>query len=96
MTEKIAWVVIRDGWLLVARNQGREKFYLPGDRQEPAETDAQTLAREITAERVVTYETWGADGSVRNSASASMRIQRVSKSSRDSDDVKSAATHESS
>jgi hypothetical protein len=26
--EKIAWVVIRDGRLLVARNRDREKFYL--------------------------------------------------------------------
>ena len=75
--EKIAWVVIRDGRLLVARNQGREKFYLPGGRQEPGETDAQTLAREIAEEltavivestmrhvATVTADRDGADGSV--------------------------------
>jgi 8-oxo-dGTP diphosphatase len=48
--EKIAWILIRDGRLLVARNRDREKFYLPGGRQEPGETDAQTLAREIAEE----------------------------------------------
>ena len=50
LMEKIAWVVIRDGRLLVARNQGRGKFYLPGGHLEPGETDAQTLAREIAEE----------------------------------------------
>jgi 8-oxo-dGTP diphosphatase len=48
--EKIAWVVIRDGRLLVARNRDREKFYLPGGRREAGETDAQTLAREVAEE----------------------------------------------
>lgn len=46
--EKIAWVVIRDGRLLVARSRHREKFYRPGGRQEPGETDA--LAREVAEE----------------------------------------------
>lgn len=48
--DKIAWITLREGRLLVARNQGREKFYLPGGRQEPGETDAETRVREIAEE----------------------------------------------
>lgn len=75
--EKIAWVVIRHGRLLVVRNSDREKFYLPGGRKEPGESDAQTLAREVAEElttsivestmrhvTTVTAERDGAPGSV--------------------------------
>lgn len=48
--EKVAWVLIRDGRLLVARNRGRERFYLPGGRREPDECHADTLVREAMEE----------------------------------------------
>jgi 8-oxo-dGTP diphosphatase len=48
--EKVAWVLVRDGRLLVARNRGRDLFYLPGGRRESGETDRETLAREVREE----------------------------------------------
>jgi 8-oxo-dGTP diphosphatase len=48
--EKVAWVLIREGRLLVARNRGRDLFYLPGGRPEPDESHADTLVREAMEE----------------------------------------------
>lgn len=48
--EKVAWVLVRDGRLLVARNRGRDLFYLPGGRREAGETHADTLVREVMEE----------------------------------------------
>lgn len=41
----MAWVLVRDGRLLVARNRGRDLFYLPGGRRELEASDADTLSR---------------------------------------------------
>jgi 8-oxo-dGTP pyrophosphatase MutT (NUDIX family) len=54
--EKVAWVLVRDGRLLVARNHGRDLFYLPGGRREPGETDSETLVREVREELSVTID----------------------------------------
>ena len=43
-------MLIRDGKLLVARNLGRDLFYLPGGGQEPEESPADTLMREVMEE----------------------------------------------
>ena len=48
--QKVAWVHVHQGRLLVARNRGRDAFYLPGGRQEPGESDAATLMREVAEE----------------------------------------------
>ncbi|WP_449348374.1 NUDIX hydrolase [Streptomyces shaanxiensis] len=48
--EKVAWVLVRGGRVLVTRNQGVELFYFPGGKREPGESDAETLAREIDEE----------------------------------------------
>ena len=48
--EKVAWVHVRDGRLLVARNAGRDRFYLPGGRRETGESDLDTLTREVHEE----------------------------------------------
>ncbi|MFG3291908.1 NUDIX domain-containing protein [Streptomyces sp. NPDC048179] len=66
--EKVAWVLVRDGRVLVTRNRGVDVFYFPGGKREPGESDAETLAREIeeelqsridttTMEHVGTFET---------------------------------------
>ncbi|MET9088665.1 NUDIX domain-containing protein [Streptomyces sp. NPDC004237] len=66
--EKVAWVLVRDGRVLVTRNRGVDVFYFPGGIREPGESDAETLAREIdeelqsridttTMEHVGTFET---------------------------------------
>jgi len=48
--EKVAWILVRDGLVLVTRNRGRDLFYFPGGHREPGETDAETLVREIDEE----------------------------------------------
>jgi 8-oxo-dGTP diphosphatase len=48
--EKVAWILVRDGQLLVTRNRDRDLFYLPGGMREPGESDSQTLVREIDEE----------------------------------------------
>ncbi|MFJ4281858.1 NUDIX domain-containing protein [Streptomyces massasporeus] len=48
--EKVAWVLVRDGLVLVARSHGRDRFYLPGGHREPGESDSETLVREIDEE----------------------------------------------
>jgi 8-oxo-dGTP diphosphatase len=52
--EKVAWVHLSEARLLVARNRGAKRFYLPGGRQEAGESDSQTLVREIAEELTVT------------------------------------------
>lgn len=48
--EKVAWVLVRDGRVLVTRNRGVDVFYFPGGKRESGESDAETLAREIAEE----------------------------------------------
>ncbi|WP_328432650.1 MULTISPECIES: NUDIX hydrolase [unclassified Streptomyces] len=48
--EKVAWVLVRDGRVLLTRNRGVDVFYFPGGKRESGESDAETLAREITEE----------------------------------------------
>lgn len=71
--EKVAWVLLRDGRVLVTRNRGVDVFYFPGGKREPGESDAETLAREIVEElrtrvdtatmvHVGTFETRSDDG----------------------------------
>ncbi|SFW64542.1 NUDIX hydrolase [Amycolatopsis australiensis] len=53
MIDKVAWIHVVDGRVLVARSRGKDKFYLPGGKREPGETDAETLVREIREELAV-------------------------------------------
>ncbi len=50
MIDKIAWIHLTDGRVLAARSRGKDKFYLPGGKREPGESDAETLVREIREE----------------------------------------------
>lgn len=54
--DKIAWIHLQNGRLLCARNHGRERFYLPGGKREPGESDVQTLVREVDEELTVTID----------------------------------------
>jgi 8-oxo-dGTP pyrophosphatase MutT (NUDIX family) len=54
--DKIAWVHLDGRRLLVARNAGRDRFYLPGGKREPGESDVQTLVRELDEELTVTVD----------------------------------------
>ena len=56
LIDKIAWIHLEERRLLVARNAGRERFYLPGGKREPGESDVQTLVRELEEELAVTVD----------------------------------------
>jgi 8-oxo-dGTP pyrophosphatase MutT (NUDIX family) len=50
MIDKVAWVHVVDGRVLVARSHGKDTFYVPGGKREPGESDVETLVREIREE----------------------------------------------
>tara|TARA_R110001599_G_scaffold109575_4_gene273158 strand:+ start:3424 stop:3816 length:393 start_codon:yes stop_codon:yes gene_type:complete len=50
MIDKVAWIEIENGKILVAKSKGKDVFYIPGGKRESNETDAQTLVREIREE----------------------------------------------
>jgi 8-oxo-dGTP diphosphatase len=56
MIDKIAWLHLHDGQLLSTRSRGKDRYYLPGGKREPGETDAQTLLREIQEELTVVLD----------------------------------------
>ncbi|MFE3255586.1 NUDIX domain-containing protein [Nocardia sp. NPDC059229] len=53
LIDTVAWVRIEDGRILCARPHGKDVFYIPGGKREGAETDLQTLVREIYEELTV-------------------------------------------
>lgn len=53
MIDKIAWLHLHEGQLLSTRSRGKDRYYLPGGKREPGETDTQTLLREIQEELTV-------------------------------------------
>ena len=53
MIDTVAWVRLKDGQILCARPRGKDIFYIPGGKREGAETDLQTLLREIAEELTV-------------------------------------------
>ncbi|MEU7767511.1 NUDIX domain-containing protein [Nocardia sp. NPDC049190] len=53
LIDTVAWVRIEDGRILCARPRGKDVFYIPGGKREGAETDLQTLLREIEEELTV-------------------------------------------
>lgn len=48
--DKLAWLHIHQGKLLVARSKDKELFYIPGGKREQNESDEQALIREIKEE----------------------------------------------
>ncbi|MEV6360895.1 NUDIX hydrolase [Nocardia asteroides] len=73
LIDTVAWVLIEDGRILCARPRGKDVFFIPGGKREGAETDVQTLVREVaeelsvhlspeSAKHVGTYEAAISDG----------------------------------
>ena len=54
MIDTVAWVCLEHGRILCARPREKGTFYIPGGKREGAETDLQTLLREIAEELAVT------------------------------------------
>jgi 8-oxo-dGTP pyrophosphatase MutT (NUDIX family) len=51
--DTVAWVHLDNGRILCARPRGKDIFYIPGGKREGAESDLQTLLREIAEELAV-------------------------------------------
>lgn len=51
--DTVAWVHLENGRILCARPRGRDVFYIPGGKREGAESDLETLRREISEELTV-------------------------------------------
>ena len=54
--DKVAWIHIEGARILSTRSRGKDKYYLPGGKREPGESDAQCLRREISEELAVTLK----------------------------------------
>lgn len=48
--DKVALVLTDQGKVLVAKSRGKSRFYIPGGKREPGETDRETLSREAFEE----------------------------------------------
>jgi 8-oxo-dGTP diphosphatase len=53
LIDTVAWVRIEGGRILCARPRGKDVFYIPGGKREGAESDLETLLREIKEELTV-------------------------------------------
>lgn len=53
LIDAVAWVRVENGRILCARPRGKDIFYIPGGKREGAESDLQTLLREISEELAV-------------------------------------------
>lgn len=73
--DTVAWVRLEGGRILCARPRGRDVFFIPGGKREGAESDLETLLREVAEELTValrpetvthvgTYEAAHSDGLV--------------------------------
>jgi 8-oxo-dGTP diphosphatase len=51
--DTVAWVHLDNGRILCARPRGKDVFYIPGGKREGAESDLETLRREISEELTV-------------------------------------------
>jgi 8-oxo-dGTP diphosphatase len=54
LIDTVAWVRVETGRILCARPRGKDVFYIPGGKREGAETDLETLLREVEEELTVT------------------------------------------
>ncbi len=50
MIDKIAYLYLKDGKVLSTRSRGKDAWYLPGGKREGAESDIETLIREVREE----------------------------------------------
>jgi 8-oxo-dGTP diphosphatase len=52
--DKLAYIGVRDGKVLVTRSRGKDVWYLPGGKREAGESDHEALIREVSEELSVT------------------------------------------
>lgn len=54
--DKIAFIDIRNGKILVSKSKGKDKYYIPGGKRELNESDEETLIREVNEELSVNID----------------------------------------
>lgn len=54
--QSVAWVLQQQGKVLLVKNRGKDKFFIPGGKLEAAESPEQALAREVAEELNVSLE----------------------------------------
>jgi 8-oxo-dGTP diphosphatase len=57
LIDKLAWIEIKDKYILLTKSYGKDKYYIPGGKREIGETDEQALIREINEELNVIIDT---------------------------------------
>lgn len=55
--DKVALILLSDSKILTARSSGKDKFYIPGGKRNPGESDLQCLSRETMEELSVSLDT---------------------------------------
>lgn len=50
LIDKIAFIHLKDGQILMALSKGKSTYYIPGGKRDPGETDEETLLREVKEE----------------------------------------------
>lgn len=48
--DKLAYIHLKEGRILVSRSKGKKKFYIPGGKRDPGENDIEALSREVKEE----------------------------------------------
>ena len=54
--DKLAWIQLNNKAILSTKSYGKDKYYIPGGKREPGETDLQALCREIKEELTVNLD----------------------------------------
>lgn len=56
LIDKLAWIEIKNRSILSTKSYGKDKYYIPGGKREPNETDEQALLREIKEELSISLD----------------------------------------
>ena len=48
--DKLAWIEMKNHSILSTKSYGKDKYYIPGGKREPGESDEEALCREIKEE----------------------------------------------
>ena len=56
LIDKLAFISVKDQKVLCARSEGKDKFYIPGGKREPGESDQEGLIREVDEELGVSLD----------------------------------------
>lgn len=48
--DKLAWIHLQDGRILMALTRGKDTYYIPGGKREAGESDHEALVREVREE----------------------------------------------